>query len=144
MPKGVDFLTVKSIAQAGTFSTYPIYYNFSTIEGLQQRTVDLLIERLKESVPLLIDKDLRSVGKAVFDFIKDKPGLVQSFFANQNFYADFNQKIAAQVSGLPISQTDLQFNLAVIFSSAKFLHKYPDVKATQILHKLSKKIYPAA
>lgn len=114
--KRINALTVKNIASTGKFSTYPIYYKFSTIEGLQRQTMDLLVSRLNNSLPVIIDKDLRNVGRAIFDFIKDKPGLIQSFFADRAFYAAFNKKVLAISAGIPAIQAELQYNLDIIFS----------------------------
>jgi hypothetical protein len=114
--KGIDALTVNNIASTGKFSTYPIYYNFSTIEGLQEQAIDLLVCKLKKSLPVIVDKNTRDIGQAIFRFVKDKPGLVRSFFADKDFYTAFNNKILDLFTGVPASRTELQFNLAVIFS----------------------------
>lgn len=136
--EGLNSLTVKKIASKGKFSTYPTYYNFATLSDLQKKTVDLLISNLKEQVPVMIDQNIHYISEAVYDFIKNKPGLIKSFFADHKFYMYFNNKILALFADDGIEPIELQINLAVIFSSVMLLHQCPTTKTTHILRQVRK------
>lgn len=103
-----------------------------------------MICKLKESMPVIVDKNIRDIGQAIFCFIKDKPGLVRSFFADKDFYIAFNNKILNLFTGVPASRTELQFNLAVILSSVKFLHNYPKNSALQVMRGFNERLYSSA
>lgn len=136
--EGLNSLTVKKIASKGKFSTYPIYYNFATLSDLRKKTVDLLISKLREQVPVMLDQNMHDISEAVYKFIKNKPGLVKSFFADHKFYMYFNNKILALFADTGIEPIELRINLAIIFSSAMFLHQYPATKTTHILRQVRK------
>ena len=117
--KGIDYLTARKISNIGKFSTFPIYYNFSSINELHDAIIDKILEQINDHFQYMSFQNIAQFNFEFMEFIQDKPGIGLSFFENRYFYQKLNQELEkiCKITLLERPKAEiLDYNLSFIFS----------------------------
>lgn len=120
LSEGIESLTARNIAQAGDFSTQPIYLEFKNMEDLRTQVLEIISVNLKTKIlqksytgGALIDLDLSYIN-----FAKEHVDLFRAMFVDGKFG---NQMIVDTLMGLGIEKFKQQFD-AEQYSDERLKH----------------------
>lgn len=141
--KGIDALTVRKIAQYGRFSTFPIYYNFPSIDTIKQSLFDLIAADINKNFPKLLTADqLWEFDFELLQFIKDKPGIIKSVVTNENFRLEFYNCINALMTPKlrrKLNTAISQYNISLVLSLSIYMPNadYNNQQGYQLIKKIT-------
>lgn len=84
---GMESLTARNIANAGHFSTQPLYLEFSGMDELRQEVLGKIADNLKNSIlqKTYINEPLIDMDLSYIDFAKEHQNLFRAMFVDGKF-----------------------------------------------------------